>query len=323
MNVHDRKLLEVCLVIALAAALFAIASHACAITIPTGNYVMQAVGRQNVNDSVLSSPNVAGFHVRDSWDDIQPDYKNEFDWGFYDQQLIRGSRIHRFVTLGLYAGTSNDPSWGNSLTDFTNLVAAFGKRYDSNPLVTAVHLSAPQVTNNSMELYPPSSWHGTDAQRETIWERSIDAYSSAFPSKTLILDYAMGDTVAHVVAEYARRVLGARFEAIVCNLKADTNVNARHIQGLELLRSEGVRIGFEMVGPSTDTSRFGGSFQSAIAIGNKLGGSFYQVYQADVPKLTGPPKLTARLFAGGIPEPSTFIDLSIALVALSLRRHRR
>jgi len=82
------------------------------------------------------------------------------------------------------------------------------------------------------------------------------------------------------------------------------------------LHSEGVRIGFEMVAPSTD-SRFGGTFAQAIAIGDAAGSSWYQIYQLDVPKIS------SRLFATQVPEPSIVTYLASAAVLTAFRRKRR
>jgi hypothetical protein len=289
------------------------------ITMPYGMYVMQAVHNQNVPDKTLSDSRLAGFHLRDSWNLFEPKL-GVFDYTFYDSQLARAARLNKFVTLGLYAGEQSHPKWGNSPDAFVQAVAALGKRYANNPWLTAVHFSAPQVTDGSMEMYEPASWHGTDQQAIAIWERSISAYAAAFPNVALVLDLAMAPNakgaVTKAVDEWARQVLGPRFEAIICNLKADTSLTAKHVQELERLHAEGVRVGGEMVSPSSDTSRFGGSFRTALSLGNSLGCQWYQIYQSDVQYL---PRLVV---AGGVPEPETGLWL-IALAAAMLTRKRR
>jgi hypothetical protein len=157
---------------------------------PTGYYVMQAVHRQNVNDSVIASKSLAGFHLRDSWHLLEPQ-KGVFDYSWFDQQLARAARLGKHVTLGLYAGVLSDPDWGNSPDEFAKAVAALGTRYSSNPLIDAVHLSAPQVTDHSMEMYLPDFYSGSDQSAIAIWQRSIDAYNRAFPNTTLVLDLAI------------------------------------------------------------------------------------------------------------------------------------
>jgi len=277
---------------------------------PTGLYVMQAVHSQNVKDSVILSPSLTGFHVRDEWDLFEP-RKGVFDYTFYDTQLSRAARLNKQVTIGLYSGASNDPNWGNSPDEFAKAVAALGTRYGSNPRIDAVHLSAPLVTDHSQEMYLPSSWHGTTQQAIDIWDQSIDEFNQAFPTKTLVLDLALvpdqRGAITKAVDEYARAILGSRFSAIVCNLKAGTDINAKHIVELERLRSEGVTVGAEMVGPSSDTARFGGSFSKAMSIGNSLGCQWYQIYQVDVTKSTG-------LRVASVPEPPPICLLVLALL---------
>lgn len=288
---------------------------------PTGNYVMQAVHNQNVKDGVIAATTLTGFHLRDSWSLFEPQ-KGVFNYAWYDQQLARAARLNKHVTFGLYAGAQSDPSWGNSPDEFVKAVAALGTRYGNNPLIDAVHMAAPQVTDHSMEMYVPSSWHGSDQQAITIWKQSIDTYNKAFPTKPLVLDLAMAPdsrgAITKVVDEYARATLAERLNVIVCNLKASTSLTAPHFQELMRLRGEGVRVGFEMVSPSTDTSRFGGPFSQAMAIGNSHGGSWYQIYQADVPNLR-------LVSAGGIPEAPALISASIAIFILLLvpQRNRR
>jgi hypothetical protein len=82
------------------------------------------------------------------------------------------------------------------------------------------------------------------------------------------------------------------------------------------LHSEGVRIGFEMVAPSTD-SRFGGTFAQAIAIGDAAGSSWYQIYQLDVPKIS------STRYATQVPEPSAVTLLASAAALTAFRRKRQ
>jgi hypothetical protein len=300
---------------------------------PTGFYVMQASGHENVKDSVILSSKLRGFHVRQGWDVLEAQ-KGVYNWGFYDTEMARAARLKKYTTLAIYSGTENDPTWGNSLDVFTKTVAAFGARYGNNPWVDAVHMSAPQVTTGSAEMYLPGTWSGTDQQAINIWKTSIDAWNRAFPNKVLILDLAMAPNskgaITKAVDEYARSTLGERFNAEVDNLKASTSKTAPHIVELNRLHSEGVRIGFEFVSSSLDRSRFGGTFLQGLNIGQSMGGSYYQVYQQDVPNIpsgfttTSSPYVGGRLFVNSIPEPSTAALLMMAGCILgSSRRGRR
>lgn len=269
-----------------------------AITVPSGDYVMQGVHKRNVKDAIILAPSLTGAHVRDSWEQIEPK-PGVYDWQYLDTQFSRVASLHKHVTLGVYSGVRNDPSFASQL-EFNNTVAALGARYSSSPILDAIHMAAPFVTDNSMEMYLPSGINLSTTQIYSTWTSSIDSYNKAFPNNTLVLDLAiLPGGLTQKVDEYARSVLGARFEAIVCNLKASTNPQAKHILELERLRAEGVRIGFEMVGPSSDSSRFGGPFAAAVRLGNLLGGSWYQIYQADV------------RYASSIPEASGWVLLAL------------
>lgn len=267
-------------------------------TQPSGDYVMQGVHKRNVKDAVILAPSLAGVHLRDSWEQIETK-PGVYDWQYLDTQFSRVASLHKRVTLGMYSGVKNAPSFATQ-QEFSNTVAALGARYSSSPILDAVHMAAPFVTDNSMEMYLPSGINLSTTQIYSTWANSIDSYSRAFPNNTLVLDLAiLPGGLTQKVDEYARQQLGARFEAIVCNLKASTNPQAKHILELERLRAEGVRIGFEMVSPSSDAERFGGSFAAAVRLGNLLGGSWYQIYQADV------------RYASSIPEASGWVLLAL------------
>lgn len=155
---------------------------------PVGYFVMQPLHGNNpeLKDAVIGSPKLVGFHVRDKWSLLEPT-KGRYDFAWIDRQLARAAAAHKQVTLGIYSGTSNDPAW-NDVASFTGLVRAFGARYAGNPAVAAVHLSAPQVTADSMEMYLPASFTKGNAAAIAIWEQSIDAFHAAFPATPLVLD---------------------------------------------------------------------------------------------------------------------------------------
>lgn len=261
-------------------------------------FVMQPLHGNNpeLSNKVISKASLAGMHVRDKWSLVEPQ-RDGYSFVWLDQQIARAASFNKQVTLGIYAGT-NSPSWlhvrkasgiplpwdHRTVTAFTDMVKVLGARYNSNPSIYAVHMSSP-ATYESMEMHLPSSLEG-DSRVFGVWKAAIDAYNQAFPSKQLVLDIAMipdsRGATTKAVDEYARSVLGNRFTAIHCSLKANTNVNAPHHREILRLHQEGVTIGFEMACPSTDSVRFGGTFDQAISIGNAAGAAWYQVYQADV-----------------------------------------
>lgn len=324
-----------------AALLLAAAPAAAATLQPAGSFVMEAVHRANVRSGILSSPQLAGIHLRDEWALAEPQ-PGSFNFAWLDGELARAKSFGKQATLGIYAG-NNSPAWlhapmvggaplpWDSKTDaaFYAMVAQLGLHYSAERAIAAVHMTSP-ATDASMEMYLAAGVKNrsdySDQKIIDVWERSIDAYGSAFPNTALVLDLAMvpdsRGAVTRAVDEYARATLGDRFNAIVCNLKASTNLDAKHIRELERLHSEGVRIGFEMVGPSSDQQRFGGSFTSALALGRQLGGSWFQVYQGDVSKL---PSVTRRLLASSTPEPAGWFlfGCGLAFAFLIASRYRR
>jgi hypothetical protein len=317
--------------LAILLALNAVAAHAAMIQ-PTGYFVMQAVHNQNVPSSVLSSPQLSGIHIRDEWVLLEP-AANSYSFAWIDGQVSRAAALHKQVALGIYAG-NHSPHWTGAawvdgiptpwdsrvVNSFDAMVGQLGQRYANNPAVVDVHMSSP-ATNDSMEMYLPSGLKSasgyTDQKIIGVWTSAIDAYNLAFPNTALTLDLAMvpdsRGAITKAVDEYARRVLGERFNAIICNLKATTSLTAPHYLEIMRLHNEGVRTGSEMASASTDSSRFGGPFSKALSIGRSYGSAWWQVYQADVPKI---PR-TSLLMPAGIPEPSNLALIAIALFILA------
>lgn len=269
---------------------------------PSGFYVMQAVHQANVANSVLATPRLAGIHLRDTWSLLEPTPTiDSFTW--LDDQVARAKSLNKKVTLGIYAGTKS-PSWLNAplisgaplpwdatvVTAYSAMVAELGAHFRNEAAIDAVHISSP-ATNNSMEMYLPDGTTTTagysDQKIIDVWKSAINSYASAFPNKALVLDVAMvpdaKGAATDAVTAYALQTLGDRINFIHCSLKASTNPFAPHHQTLVDLHEAGGRIGFEMACPSTDTTRFGGTFADALAIGQGAGASWYQIYQADVP----------------------------------------
>lgn len=177
---------------------------------PSGYYVMQGVDKLNVKDSVIQTPSLSGFHVRSSWSS---------GWSYLDSQVARAERLHKQVTLGVYAGTSGHQPIGWTWAQFDTMVQQEGIKYANNNTVVAVHISCPD-TIHSMEMFPPAGISST--QLLTDWKRSINDYNVAFPNKALVLDIAPSPVTNQVIA-YAEQTLGQRFNPIMDSLHATTN----------------------------------------------------------------------------------------------------
>jgi hypothetical protein len=271
---------------------------------PSGMYVMQGLHQSNVSNSVLSSPVLSGIHLRDSWSLVEPAPLGEsFDW--LDGQILRAKILGKEVTLGIYAGVQS-PTWLNVplcngvpipwdplvQSAHSEMVAALGDHYRNESAIAAVHISSP-ATNRSLEMFLAEGLTTlpdySDQKIIDSWKSSIDAYSDAFPNTSLVLDIAMvpdvNGAVTDAVTSYAQSVLGARANFIHCSLKATTSPAAPHQQTILGLHQAGSQVGFEMVSPSNDTTRFGGPFTDALAIGQVAGASWYQIYQSDIPNI--------------------------------------
>jgi hypothetical protein len=275
-----------------------------AIRQPAGFYVMQALHQANVSDSVLSTSAVNGIYLRDRWSQVEPTpLTDSFEW--LDGQITRAKSLGKVVTLGIYTGISS-PTWLNVPlingvpipwdpavnAAHSEMVAELGAHFRNETAIAAVHISSP-ATNHSLEMFLPdgltTAADYSDQKVIDSWKSAIDAYSAAFPNNALVLDVAMvpnvNGAITDAVTSYAQEVLGDRANFIHCSLKATTNPTAPHQQTIVDLHHAGAQIGFEMVSPSSDTTRFDGPFTDALAIGQAAGASWYQTYQSDVPSI--------------------------------------
>jgi hypothetical protein len=138
--------------------------------------------------------------------------------------------------------------------------------------------------------------------------------------------------------DYARSTLGARANFIHCSLHATTSPNYGPQALVTSLGKQGYNTGFEMIGPSTNTARFGGSFGAALSIGQAAGADWYQIYQPDQNNIPWnyvfPQQVLGANFAltsGGnsgvsigatVPEPTTGVLMVLAAAGFCLPRRR-
>jgi Beta-galactosidase len=324
---------------------------------PHGFYIMQSLHAKSVSDSILASPQLSGIHLRDAWDLLEP-APGVFSFSWLDGQLARAKAADKQVTLGIYTG-KHSPSWlGVPLVSGVPtpwdprvtaandaMIAALGQKYANDPSVVAVHMSAP-ATDASMEMHYPSGLTKapgySDAAVIQSWESSIDAYSQAFPNTALVLDLAMvpdvRGAVTNAVVDYAESTLGERVNFIHNSLHATTSLSYGPQALVTELGQQGYNVGFEMLSPST-SSRFGGTFGQALAIGQAAGADWYQIYQPDQKNIPAnyvfpPAPLGVSVDVGGvvglslstsiaIPEPSSVLMLLIAVPTLLIGRRWR
>jgi len=176
-------------------------------------------------DPCWRNPNITGVSLRTEWGKVEP-AKGVFDWTFFDQGISAAATTHKSVALTVYSG-KRTPEWvyadgarkleltrigrkGNQartmpapwdatlLADWRALVAAFGARYDSNPVVSYVTMTGPgrggelYFVNSPEDLAMLQTAGGID-----VWVRAAEKiasfYASAFPSTPFL--YATGEPV--------------------------------------------------------------------------------------------------------------------------------
>src|SRR4051812_20289889 len=216
------------------------------------------------------------------------------------------------------------------------MIAALGKKYASDPSVVAVHISGP-ATDASMEMHYPSGLTTakgySDAAVIQSWDHAINSYAQAFPNTALVLDLAMvpdaRGAVTNAVVDYARSTLGARANFIHCSLHATTSPDYGPQALVTSLGKQGYNIGFEMIGPSTNSGRFGGPFNAALSIGQAAGADWYQIYQPDQDKIPAnyvfPPPRGANLglsVGATVPEPTMGALVVVATTGFCILRCR-
>jgi hypothetical protein len=278
---------------------------------PSGYFVMQAVGSQNIKDVKLMSPVWTGIVIRERWSDLSP-APGIYDWTFLDQQVGRARRLGKRYILAIYTG-NNAPQWlGTPLYKFApypwdqtmleahgHMVAELGRRYANDPSLVGVELSGPtRGPDGSLEMMLADGLTRqpgySPLRMIASWVQCVDQYAAAFPACALISDGGVAPggrdaSITQAVFDYLYGQYGAQANVSHCALKANTSETAVHHTIVVNMGYRGCRVGFEMIGPSRagvdgengPVSRFGGTFSQAIAIAGRARASWLKVYQGD------------------------------------------
>ena len=192
------------------------------------------------------------------------------------------------------------------LSAWTRFVTAFAKRYSTRKEVVLVHLSGP--TWRTAEMYLPRKGDAPDLLIKAgytpdrlvdAWQTVIDHFAKCFPSTPLALNADVPlkeDGVLERVIDYAIKKLGERLCVQGNWLSAHTPTKySRHAfrKMVELHNSRGVKIGFQMLGSAEFRSEQQGPLNRAIAIGERAGGSYFEIYPTDLLDKKNLPLLTA------------------------------
>ncbi len=278
---------------------------------PTGYFVLQKLGEQNVSDAKLASPKWAGIVIRERWSTVVPSAET-FDWSFIDAQVARAKRMNKKYVLGILTG-NNAPTWLNvplyqtapfpwdptMLAAHARMVAELGKRYGSDPNLVGVHVSGPtRGPSGSLEMHMARGLQRqpgySEARMIAAWKECIDQYAVAFPECAIISKGGVAPgggnaAITQAVFDYLFTKYPDRANVSHCALKAGTQINALHHRLVVEMGRRGCRIGFEMVGPSVggkggqkeSLSRFGGPFEQALRIAKAANAQWLTIYQGD------------------------------------------
>lgn len=271
-------------------------------TITPKYYVMVGVNQNNVKDNVLQSPSVAGWLARTTWD-------TPTDLQYLMDEVKKAATLNKHVNLSIQYGKKHWPK-DHSIQAYDISVANFGFIFDNDPRVDKVHISFRDSVGDSPEWFSAPGF--SDTQLITDCEHDIDQFAKAFPDKPLVADLAMmgsyNSPVTATLIAYCEKIGHVEFSED--SLKADTDPSYKPYAFVAAEIAKGFVGAYEMVDASANKSRFGGTFQQALALGNKVGASWYQIYQTDVVNI---PKPVVRTY-GSVPEPSTIVLVALFII---------
>lgn len=282
--------------------LFAFAAHG---AIPRVVYVMQS---QNsiipIKDTVLARAD--GIVVRTKWADVEPT-KGVFRWDYLKKELARAARMKKKVQLEILSG-DDSPRWlvaaGAKVYKFSGgqvplpWDAVFQERYAVMIGAAVKALDLTPVTHFHSIGADSAEWHyqsnfgsGFYTQPAYSDERMVDGHVDAaatlvnlFPAKVRIVcdigDH--GKAWTGMAISWLKRSFPNRIGFQMNSMSAKTSLTYAGYTRIKDAAAEGFSSGFEMVGPSTDTARFGGPFSAVIPKMDQTWASWEIRYQADV-----------------------------------------
>jgi hypothetical protein len=185
------------------------------------------------------------------------------------------------------------------LKKWTAFIKAMGRKYADNPTVVLIQMVGPNKHGGEMHLPKTAAdkqnWDKAGYSKDKLvgaYKVVIDAYDEAFPQKPLALDVAIPvyqDGAAEEILAYAQRKLGKRFCVQHNALAAKTSEDANKVHQLVRSYDGKATVGYQLLCSATGKSqftgggtRFGGSLREAFAIGLRGGGSYFEIYTADL-----------------------------------------
>jgi hypothetical protein len=269
------------------------------------------------NNPCWRNPNITGVCLRTDWNKIEPQ-KGVFDWTFFDDGVAAAAEHNKLVALTVYSGKET-PDWVYAdgarrldltkvgrkgemqvtmpapwdqtfLEDWHVLVAALGKRYDSNPVVSYVTMTGP---GRGGELYFVNSPQDLEMLQEVgglrIWvnaaEKIASFYAAAFPSTPCL--YATGEPVPGpegeaalaAIVDYCEQYWPDRFGIRSSGLRP--GYPARGFVPQSRIRNKG----YQMLKPFRSyrgqPRMLSGTLAETLELGMRYGGRFVEVYDSD------------------------------------------
>jgi hypothetical protein len=263
---------------------------------PFGFFVLQGIDKDNVRNSVLRDPSVAGLSIRVSWASL--DNGSGYQWQWLDSQVQRCRALGKPYMLRMMAG-KDSPTWiegpwhqgaplpwsSKAQSALSRAIVELGDRYANDPLLVGVHVSSTaNYSSAEMHMAPGLTTYAeySDSKMIDAWTKAIDSYNAAFPSCAVILNATLEPNhrgaITYPVIAHCQQRLGLRATFQHNSLKASTPMDARHHKMILDLGKNGWRIGFQMTSGSSQ-DRFGGTFEEAL--GNAPGASYFEIYQED------------------------------------------
>lgn len=260
------------------AALYASHPQSFAANVPSvfGNFALQQGkdgGGPNrfITIQQLQMPGVDGVCCREEpqWLSIpDPKHKGQFIWSTKEIDATRQRAVqagNKAWTLLLKSGQKDPVLSEASLSFYEQAFKFLGGKYDSDPLLVAVHITGATPEGVSEEPH----WKPMPANAIAAEKRMIDAVVAAFPDKMKILTISPMDPKAmRQIMAYAQSKAPGQILVKNNSLKAATSLSAAQSTLLVEAGKAGMEIGWEPAcSQVNDPSRFGsGGWSKASSI---------------------------------------------------------
>lgn len=234
----------------------------------------------------LKNPKVDGISTRVRWSTLNPK-PGVYNFALVDRVASEARKAGKPWTLRIMGGDGPGfvPNQGGypipwdakTKSAFGEMIAAAGKRYAADPWLKMVHVPG---FGDSAEMHVPKGVSWPTNSMVDAWDFRIDATAAAFGSQLICLNHSP-EAFSPAVRQWHMRLGKSRAVFQMNALKASTNTSWEGYDVLKRLHADGWAIGFQHACPSTNRSRFGGTFAQATTKGKAAGARWYEYYQPD------------------------------------------